>query len=213
LKQSEEKTAICKLCFNEIGDSLFNILHKSPTICQKCFSTFNPKLKHFKVDGVRVDYIFDYDEIVREQLYKFKGCFDIELSTIFLERFKTWLMIKYFGYVIVPAPSYSEADDVRGFNHVVEIFKVLNKPIFQCIKKTKNIKQADLSAKERESIKNYLVIDDLSLNKKKILIVDDVFTTGSTVKRMIELVKTKKPKKIRVLTMSKTIDFDERKSK
>jgi len=38
----------------------------------------------------------------------------------------------------------------------------------------------------------------------KILIVDDVFTTGATVQGIIKLVKTLNPKKIRVLVMSKT---------
>ena len=43
---------------------------------------------------------------------------------------------------------------------------------------------------------------------KKVLIVDDVFTTGSTVNAMIDLIKPKNPKKIKILVMSKTRDID-----
>ena len=44
---------------------------------------------------------------------------------------------------------------------------------------------------------------------KNILIVDDVFTTGSTIRAAIDLVKQAKPKNIKVLVMAKTVFKDE----
>lgn len=79
-------------------------------------------------------------------------------------------------------------------------------PMIKCIHKTEDIKQSDQTFEGRKDIKNYLKIDNVDLSKKKILIVDDVFTTGSTVTAMIELIKSKNPKKIKVLVMSKTLD-------
>ena len=38
--------------------------------------------------------------------------------------------------------------------------------------------------------------------KKKILIVDDILTTGSTIKRAIKLIKELKPKCIKVVTIA-----------
>jgi predicted amidophosphoribosyltransferase len=40
--------------------------------------------------------------------------------------------------------------------------------------------------------------------------VDDVYTTGSTIKAMIKLAREKGAKKIKVLLMSKTIDLEKR---
>ena len=80
----------------------------------------------------------------------------------------------------------------------------------KCIHKTKQRKQADLTTKEREKIGEYLVIDDVDLSGKKILLVDDVYTTGSTIKSMIKLVKQQGAKKVKVLLMSKTIDLEKR---
>ena len=177
-------------------------------ICHKCFLKFKPKLTPFIINNIHGYYIYNYDEEVQKNLYQFKGCFDIELAGVFLDYFRHFLFLKYFGYVLVPAPSAKEADEERGFNHVIEIFKTLKLKMLPCVHKTTNIKQSDLSASERANIKNHLIIDDVDLTKKKILIVDDVYTTGSTVKAMIELIKSKNPKRIKVLVMSKTIDLD-----
>jgi len=111
---------------------------------------------------------------------------------------------------MVPAPSYPKNDEERGFNHVEEIFSNLNLKMTKIIHKIKQVKQADLTTKEREQIRSVLEIDDVDLRGKKILLVDDVFTTGSTIKAMIQLVREKGAKNIKVLLMSKTIDLEKR---
>lgn len=205
---SKRKTNLCKICFKEIEeDSFHSLLRKDAKICHSCFLKFEPVLRKFKVGDINCYHIYYYDEEVQKQLYQFKGCFDIELSGVFLDYFRTYLRLKYFGYVMIPAPSSRETDEQRGFNHVVEMFKPLGLKMIQCIHKTKNIKQSDLKADERHKIKEHLTIDNVDLTKKKVLIVDDVYTTGSTVKAMIDLVKIKNPKKIKVLVMSKTKEF------
>ena len=143
-------------------------------------------------------------------MYQFKGCSDYELKTVFLEYYLSYLKLKFYGYVIIPAPSSKESDEKRGFNHVEEMFKNMKLKMIKCIHKTKQRKQADLTTKERQKIGDYLVIDDVDLKHKKILLVDDVYTTGSTIKSMIKLVREKGAKKIKVLLMSKTIDLEKR---
>ena len=208
-EQSKTKTSICKICFKPIEDkSLHSVLFTEPKICHKCFEEFNPVLRRFRVQNLDAMHIFYYDDVVKEKLYQLKGCFDYELAPIFLEYFLPYLKIKYFGYYLVPAPSFIDADEERGFNHVEEIFKPLGLKMIKCIHKIEAVKQADLSSEERHNIKKVLTIDEVDLSNKKILIVDDVFTTGSTVNAMIDLIKSKNPKKIKILVMSKTKDIE-----
>ena len=208
-KQSKAKTSFCKICFKPIEQfSLHSILFDKPTICHKCFESFNPVLQRFSIQNVDALHLFYYDDVIKEKLYQLKGCFDIELATIFLEYYLPYLKIKYHGYTLIPAPSYIDSDKERGFNHVEEIFRSLKIPMLPCVHKTKDVKQADLSSKDREKIKEVLVIDDVNLSGKKILIVDDVYTTGSTAKAMIELIKTKNPKRIKCLFLSKVKEYD-----
>lgn len=203
-----EKTRICKMCFNEIEDTLHSVLHRDMPICHRCFQRFNPELRKFKIGRIDGLFIFYYDDTVKELLYQFKGCFDIELSHAFLPYFTEYLRLKYFGFSLIPAPSSKEGDVKRGFNHVIEMFSVLKLPMIRCIHKTKDVKQADLDSKQREEVGKILEIDNVDLTNKKVLIVDDVYTTGSTIKSMIKLVESKNPKRIEVLVMSKTMGFE-----
>ena len=121
-----------------------------------------------------------------------------------------YLNLKFNNYIIVPAPSSKKSNEERGFNHVEEMFSILHLKMLKCIHKTKDVKQADLNTEERAKIGDVLVIDDVDLTMKKILLVDDVYTTGATIKSMIKLVKQKGAKKVKVLLMSKTIDLEKR---
>ena len=151
--------------------------------------------------------IYNYDENIKSLLYQFKGCHDYELDPVFLYRYAFELSIMYHNYVIVPIPSYQEEDEKRGFNHVREIFSLLNLKMMDILVKTANVKQADLSKEERKNISKYLKVkENVDLSGKKVLIVDDVFTTGGTMSAAINLIKGLHPKKIKVLVMSKTIN-------
>ena len=209
---SYPRTNICKICFENIEDSsLHSLLSDNTCICHKCFNKFQPKFHKFKVDGYKALALFDYDDEVKEKLYQFKGCFDYELGQVFLNYFLPYLKLKYLGYYLVPAPSHFSHDKARGFNHVEVIFSSLKMKMIKCIHKTSDVKQSDLNAKERQNIHKHLIIENgEQIRDKKILIVDDVFTTGSTIKSMIKLIEKYKPKKIQILLLSKTINPRER---
>lgn len=210
--QSSPRTNICKICFEKIEDSsIHSLLFDNATICHKCFKKFRPVFHKFDVLGYKAMNLFEYDDQIKEKLYQLKGCFDVELGSVFLEYFSPYLRLKYLGYKIVPAPSYFEHDQKRGFNHVEVVFSSLKMKMIKCIHKISDIKQSDLTAKEREKIyKKMIIKNGEQITGKKILIVDDVFTTGSTVKAMIKMIEKYHPKKIKILLLSKTKNLSER---
>lgn len=136
--------------------------------------------------------IFKY-EFVKE-IY---SCFEKIIEEYFFER------KKYFSNVdlIIPIPLHPRRYAERGFNQAEVIAKtiarVLGKKVcldlLYRVKYTKN--QAKLSKIEREkNIKNAFEIDKKSFkNCEKILLVDDVFTTGGTLSECARtLLKSKK---------------------
>lgn len=201
-----EQTKICKICLKPIHNWNLHIFFKNNyCVCGKCEETLRPLFLKFRIGNIDALAIYKYDEEIKTLLYQLKGCYDIELAEVFLNRFKDELHHLFRDYYLIPAPSSKADDEEREFNHVKVIFQCLNLPILPVIEKSFNYKQAELSAKERKgAIKSLKLNDTHSLYGKKILIIDDVYTTGATVRGMIGLIKTLRPKKIKVLVMSKT---------
>ena len=197
---------VCKICFKDIQDySLFSITNRNNILCENCFGKMNAKFIAFNIGSVKGIAIYEYDETIKELIYKYKGCYDYELKDIFLYRYLTYLRVKYHDYIVVPAPSYYLDDEKRGFNHVIEIYKALGLKMEPVIHKIKSHKQSENNSKKRKNIKSILSIDEkCKLKGKKVLLVDDIMTTGSTLLSCIELLRSKIPKKIEILVIAKT---------
>ena len=172
-----------------------------------------PKFINFKVDRYKALALYEYSEFVKKQIYVFKGCFDYEMKDIFLNLFIKELKIYFKGYKVIPVPSYKKDDELRGFNHVVEVFKQMNLDVYPIVEKTAHFKQAEKSAKDRKSINKFLQLNsEKPLDKERVLIVDDIYTTGATMNAVIKLVEKLHPKEIRVLVLAKTKNKEDKKS-
>ena len=207
-KQSEKSssaTDFCKLCFKRIPEpSLSVTFRKLQLLCPTCYKKFSPRFDEWREKGVSFLSIYPYSA-VKEALYQFKGCGDYELKDVFFFYPLDYLRIRYRGYVVVPVPSSKSHNEERGFNQVVEMARPLGFPILDVLEKTAEVKQSDLNAAERKEVWRVLAIKKQGLLKgKKVLLVDDVFTTGSTVRACLNLLKKEKPRKLAVLTMAKT---------
>lgn len=180
-------------------------------MCDDCRNAFKIKYHRFKVKAYPALALYDYDEWIKKNLYQLKGCYDIELAPVFLEKMLLLLKIRYKGYNIVPVPSSDDDDKERGFNHVKEIFSSLKFKFLPIIKKKIHYKQSDQHIDQRGRIKDILFIkENVDLYGKHILIVDDVFTTGNTIKAMVDLVEQLHPKKIKILLIAKTTFVERR---
>jgi ComF family protein len=86
---------------------------------------------------------------------------------------------------ITPIPLHWWRKMWRGFNQAEilahEVARVLNKPVSPILKRTKNtLFQSTLTAPERkENLENAFICSS-SLKNKKILLIDDLYTTGAT---------------------------------
>lgn len=199
-------TRNCLICFKKINITDFcRLFNAEIPICQACQTEMEPKFISFSVDGHKATSIYDYNPFIRKLIYQYKGCYDYELHKVFLDRYAKEIKLRYFDYVVIPIPSYKNEDEERGFNHVVETFKSLGINMLNIIEKTEKHKQAVSTFNQRKEVYRYLELNSHpDLSKKKVLIVDDVYTTGSTMKAAIHLVEKLNPKKIDVLVVAKT---------
>jgi len=119
--------------------------------------------------------------------------------------------LKFENFIVAPIPLHSVRQRQRGFNQsklIAEfIAKKFNLPLIEALKKIKNNKpQVGLKGnKERiENVKNcFIVQNSASIEKKNILLVDDVFTSGATMNEAIKILKENGAKRIIATVIAK----------
>lgn len=193
------------------------------SLCKKCEIKWKNKMKDKLEDYTDNDnftfskhlYIFSYQDEIRELLinYKFneKAYLYKTLTQIILQSKNIYEFLKQCD-IIVPVPIHKNRRRQRGYNQSELIAKQLTKQVEnlklekQILIKQKDIKpQSSLSKKERkENVKNaYKIEDKEKIIGKKIILLDDIYTTGNTVNECSKVLKVHGAKQIDVLTIAK----------
>lgn len=190
----------CVVCDKVIEESFVSLFVEECMVCHECKVMFKVRNKRFVVNGVKGMILYYYDDFFRDLLFRYKGSYDYVLKDVFLNDRVNELRREYRGRAIVIAPSTKNSEAKRGFCHLEGIFKSLNLKIIKCFEKNEGWKQSDKKWGDRKGIQNVIKIDKSLLNGvKKVLIVDDVLTSGSTIKAMISQIPSCIDKKVLVL--------------
>lgn len=196
----------------------------SKSICNKCRIKLEKEYK-FQTDNYEDDlsknfiehnYFFKYQNEIRSLILALKfqeKPYVYKTITYFLKNMQKSFenLKKYDIMIIVPISNQRKKD--RGYNQselvAREISKIINIPIAKNILfKTKNtIPQSSLNKQQREKNAKgaYGVANITKLYNKKILIIDDIYTTGNTVNECANILIKKGTKRanIGVLTLAK----------
>ena len=160
-------------------------------------------------------YIFKYEGIIRKLIlnYKFneKSYLYKTFVNFLLKNEKFFKILKSYD-TIIPVPVSSKRLNERGYNQSELLANDIVKQIAECecvkdcLVKNKNIiEQSKLNKEQRQ--KNiqgvYILKNKEKLINKKILLIDDIYTTGSTANECCKVLQKAKPKKIDVFTVAK----------
>ena len=216
----------CIVCGDELNserahdmcDDCFNSLPVIQKPCKKCgvsvLSDANYCLacKEEKFSFSKAVASFDYDGVILQLVHKFKygGAKYLAkpLASFMAETFKA------SGFdvdCIVPVPVTPKRGKERGYNQAAllarEVSDVAQIEYLDILKRTKDTPtQAKLSRAERkQNLKGAFEVEDKEIIKgKKILVVDDVMTTGSTCEEIAKVLIKAKAKEVFVLTLAHT---------
>ncbi len=201
------------LCGRCLGD-----VKLSKPFCPYCFKPSIDGLTHFKcrkehgLDGVRA--VWKHEGVVRKAILSFKYKYATQVGNELLGEFVRELeLIKSSltqGFVLVPIPLYWYKENVRGFNQSFEIAKNISQKLgwqlnSNILSRKRFVRpQVELGRQERKNnLRNAFVVN-VSESKVPdcIILVDDVFTTGSTLKEAARVLKTAGVKKVWGLTVA-----------
>lgn len=214
----------CPVCGGILADSRW-------MVCPECKGVFHPVTEHYcmkcgrpvkeqeeyckdcqgKVREFRRGRsVFLYNAQMKKSLMRYKYHGSREYG-----RYYAWQIYRYMGReirnwnpdLIVPVPLHRRKRKLRGFNQSAELAvqagKLLGIPVAEdvVIKKKETKAQKKLSADERKrNLKDAFEVQ-CALNGLKVLIVDDVYTTGSTVEALAAAMKEKGAAEVYFITL------------
>ena len=202
---------ICKECEEKIKPFEINLVEKDDIL----FNYMSEKKISYKDNkaNLRVQkiFIYKYQDIIRNLLinYKFMDSSYLANSFAYLikNNKKIYSILKSYD-IIIPVPLHKKRMNERGYNQTELIARKLEIPVVtNCLVKTKNIKpQSTKTAKERQiDIKNIFAIQNVDkIKNKKLLLLDDIYTTGSTANECIKTL-SKATNKIGFMALAKDV--------
>ena len=190
----------CKNKFEPVSEA------SCKTCCKKSSETSCEDCQEWERKGKSVNHkaLYYYNEEMKEyfQKYKFQG--DQLLASLFAEEVKATLK-KYKGYTIVPIPLSDKRNEKRGFNQVTAILESAGIPYQDLLIKKDTKAQSQRNKKERLKAEQAFERKELK-NKswpEKIMIMDDIYTTGATIERAKEMLHVNGVKEIRSFSLAR----------
>ena len=189
------------------------------SLCKKCEIKLK-NIKKFKIDKIKDKnfekhlYIFKYEGIIKEKLIEFKFNQKPYLYKTFvkflIKNKKICRFLKSYD-IIIPVPIHYNRKLERGYNQSALIARQIAKQLDikygdkVLYKKINNKPQSTKNKEERKQnvIGVYDVKNEYKILNKKILLLDDIYTTGSTVNECSRILKKTGAKKVDIITIAK----------
>ncbi len=214
--KNKSRKIICDVCVNKV-------VYLKPPICGLCGK---PRDKYFAGDlcedcgrgGVPFTLarsVALYDGVLKEAIHKFK--FDGKRT---LSSFLGKLLVSYLRYgdipakeidLMIPIPLSAKREKQRGYNQSKMLAEEISR---QCsiyldsrsLKKIKDVTpQFELSRKERlQNVRG--AFQASALTGKNVLLIDDIYTTGATVREASKALKAAGAKNIYALTLARAVE-------
>ncbi|MGL9727426.1 ComF family protein [Enterococcus sp. DIV0756] len=148
--------------------------------------------------------LFHYDEGFREWIesykfmgdYRLRGAFTTELAHI---------LHNYRKYLICPLPLSTERFEQRGFNQVSGCLELTNISFEHLLRRRELAPQSEKSREERLKMEQpfELRVPSGKIRNQRVLLVDDVYTTGRTLFHGAEILIENGAKTVKSLTFAR----------
>lgn len=188
-----------------------------PPMCFRCGRPVD-KYDEYCVECAKEKHFFESGRIalsyrqVGESIYRFKYMNRTEYASFYAETMahcmSQWLeVVKPDG--LIPVPLHKNRQKKRGYNQsellARELSKRIQVPVFNdvILRKKDTIPQKKCDKNQRIiNMKKAFIVGENVVKLEKVVIIDDIFTTGSTIDSMAKELKAAGVKKIYFATIS-----------
>lgn len=145
--------------------------------------------------------LFLYNDFLKETIARFKYRGDFQIAAAFVS-----FLPKHFGKkkVVVPIPLSDERLYERGFNQVEAVLFYAKIPYVHGLVRIHSEKQSKKTRKERLQIENnFKIRKKEAVIAQDIVLVDDIYTTGATLRNAAKVLKEAGAKSITSFTIAR----------
>ena len=195
----KEETSVCLTCsssFEMIGEE------HCPNCYKKGLSTSCKDCQVWCKEGIDVNHqaIFVYNQAMKDffSRYKFNG--DYILRKVFASILRDFL-INYKDYNFLLIPLSSERYAKRGFNQVAGLIEATGLSYENLLEKREEKASSSKTRSERFATELPFFIKDGLTIPKKILLIDDIYTTGVTLNRVKKLLENAGAEEVKTFSL------------
>lgn len=199
----EKKQWLCKECDNQFE----RITARTCSYCSRelmeeiCKDCIKWK-KEYGIIFLGNQSIFKYNEYMKQYMSQFKFAGDYILGQFFAEELKQFVGSAR-DQLFVPIPLSEQGLHERGFNQAEMIIREANLPVTSCLHRLDNEKQSKKNRTERLKMKQNFQVTE-KLTGKKIVLIDDIYTTGATIHQAARCLKEAGAKTIQSITIARS---------
>lgn len=157
-------------------------------LCSNCRKQFSRNHHPIKIDEYSLSSLYIYEDFESSCLRQIKEGHDQSLAPIFLEPYLGSLKRSFKAKTLVYVPSSIKKTEERGFFVLEALFKELELKKIHVFRK-EDVKQSKKTRNERKEIQSSIHLIDESIQLGPTVLIDDVCTTGETLKACANLLK------------------------
>ncbi|MGP1910038.1 ComF family protein [Metabacillus sp. JX24] len=147
--------------------------------------------------------VYHYNGWMKDVIARYKYRGDAALVRVFQDSFRQ-AFLQHFkeAGLIIPVPLSSERLYERGFNQALLLAELLGRPVLSPLTRKHLEKQSKKTREERLQSENVFFIENPSdILSKHILLIDDIYTTGTTIRHAANVLIQNGAKKVSSLTL------------
>lgn len=187
-------------------------------LCSKCKNRVKrlEKSELVLIDNKKYEkllYIFKYESLIRKLILKYKfsgqGYLCNFFANVIINNKRNSQLLREYD-LIIPVPMHKKKMQKRGYNQTEliaeKISSILGIEYKKCIQKVVNTTtQSKLGGKARQSnIQHaFFIKNDIDVEGKKVILLDDIYTTGATSEECSRILKNAGAEEVLILVLAK----------